>query len=58
MSTLTIYYDAKCKHCKYLKEDFVIKKNGEKSKVWGSFCSLRDNVRISKRDKACEKFEL
>lgn len=62
MSTVVITYDAKCKDCIFIKEGYLINKNGEISKRKSHSCSNKKtksyNTIISKRDKACDEFKL
>lgn len=51
MSTLIIYYEAKCKHCRHCGT----KKNTRGRKQ--AYCELKQEF-IRLKDKACEKLEL
>lgn len=62
MSKIEIIYIAKCKDCIFIKEGYIINKNGEMSKRKSHSCdnikSKLYNTIISKRDKACDEFKL
>lgn len=62
MSTTIIYYEAKCKHCKFMKYRKLPKVNGELSKRMYAFCenskSDRNGHPLTLKSKACEKLEL
>lgn len=46
VTKVEIFYEAKCKHCKFLD-----------TKKWRSFCKLK-NILIRKKDKVCKDFKL
>ena len=62
MSSITIYYDAKCKHCKHFRYKHSLKKDGSKSKKTVAFCnndrSFFYNENLTLKSKACDKIEL
>lgn len=62
MSTTIIYYDAKCKHCKFFQYRKLPKINGEMSKRMYAFCenpkSEREGHPLTLKSKACNKLEL
>ena len=62
MSTVTITYNAKCKHCKYFKYNNLNKKDGTKSKIRRAFCinhnSQKFTEQLTLKTLACNKIEL
>lgn len=61
MAIVEIIYEAKCKHCKYFKPYYPLKKDGIKSKKKHNRCDNSDNSKrnwdLTLKDKACTKFE-
>lgn len=61
-TVITITTEARCKHCKYLKEEYKVKKDGSNYKRLSSFCgniqSLRYKEQISKRDLVCNNWDI
>lgn len=61
-TVITITTDARCKHCRFLIEDYKIKKNGTRYKKPSSFCgnihSIRYKDQISKRDFVCNNWDI
>lgn len=62
MSTVIMYYDAKCKHCIHFKYKKKLNKNGEKSKISRAYCgndkSIYFNTSLTLQSKGCDKLEL
>jgi predicted DCC family thiol-disulfide oxidoreductase YuxK len=62
MSSIIIYYDAKCKHCKHFSHRHLLRKDGSKSKRTVAFCnndrSFLHNENLTLKTKACDKIEL
>lgn len=57
MSTVIIFYDAKCKHCRNFGYKPITKKDGTKSKKKQAYCKLfNDNKTL--KSKACDKINL
>lgn len=55
MATIEITYEAKCKHCKYLKEDYLGKRKLHKCKNENSW---HFGYYRRLKDKACKNIEL
>jgi hypothetical protein len=55
MATIEITYEAKCKHCKYLKEDYLGKRKLHKCKNKNSW---HFGYYRRLKDKACKNIEL
>lgn len=55
METVTIMYDAKCKHCEFLSEFY---KGKLKLHKCDNPLSVRHYQQITKRDLACNEFKL
>lgn len=62
MPTVTIYYEAKCKHCKFFKYGRLTKEDGTPSKKMRASCnninSERCNQLLTLKSTACDKLEL
>jgi len=60
MSSITIFYEAKCKDCKFMKYFKSFKKNGEVSKREFAKCDNKDYEGFGKdltlKNRACGKF--
>ena len=60
MSVITIFYEAKCKDCKFMKYFKSFKKNGEVSKREFAKCINEDcenfGDRLTLKSKACLRF--
>ncbi len=62
MGITTIYYDAKCKHCRFFKYKNIPNKDGSRSKINRAFCtntiSKYFKEQLTLKSKACDKIEL